>query len=172
MDYNFGDERLPGRFWQKVRKQPDGCWVWTASTSKTTGYGWYRLEGKTVSAHRLICRSFHGEPPSGMNYALHFCDNRACVNPGHLRWGSAQDNTNDMFSRGRNQTYTRKDTCGKGHPMTGENVYHSPRGARSCRECGRQWWREWNRRRREPGYAPNLRGRLKQRRKSEEGAVL
>lgn len=34
-------------------------------------------------------------------YALHSCDNPRCVNPSHLRWGTAADNTNDAVTRKR-----------------------------------------------------------------------
>lgn len=30
-----------------------------------------------------------------------------------------------------------KSTCSKGHPLSGENLYVSPKGVRHCRECGR-----------------------------------
>lgn len=29
---NFGDKRLPERFWSKVNYCADGCWEWSAST--------------------------------------------------------------------------------------------------------------------------------------------
>ena len=36
---NFGDERLPQRFWSKVSPCPmSGCWIWTGTTTQR-GYG-------------------------------------------------------------------------------------------------------------------------------------
>lgn len=52
--------------------------------------------GKTQHVHRLMCRLAHGEPVAGKHFALHECGNKACLNPRHLRWGSHQDNMDDM----------------------------------------------------------------------------
>jgi hypothetical protein len=43
---------------------------------------------------------FSGPIPAG-KCILHNCDNRACVNPDHLRVGTAQENTDDMVAKGR-----------------------------------------------------------------------
>lgn len=52
-------------------------------------------------AHRAALVLATGEPlPDGV-LALHSCDNPMCVNPAHLRAGSRQDNTDDMYRRRR-----------------------------------------------------------------------
>lgn len=43
----------------------------------------------------------HGAIPEGMQ-VLHTCDNVLCIEDDHLYLGTAQQNTQDMFDRGRN----------------------------------------------------------------------
>lgn len=38
----FGDPRLPARFWTKVQPKANGCWHWTGEIS---AYGYYWLVG-------------------------------------------------------------------------------------------------------------------------------
>ena len=42
----FGDARLPERFWDKVSPEPNsGCWIWCAAI-KGLGYGHFKWDGK------------------------------------------------------------------------------------------------------------------------------
>jgi hypothetical protein len=68
------------RFWAKVEKT-DSCWLWTAALSK--GYGIFRVQPRTVRAHRLAYELLVGPIPDGHDLD-HLCRNRACVNPAHL----------------------------------------------------------------------------------------
>jgi hypothetical protein len=78
---------------------PSGCWIWSGLIN-TSGYGkiWYRK--KTWTAHRLTYTMEVGPVPDGM-YVCHSCDTPLCVNPEHLWLGTAQDNYDDMRSKGR-----------------------------------------------------------------------
>lgn len=154
---NFGDKRLPPRFWAKVCIAESGCWEWTASVAEWTGYGWYNDGGKARNAHRVMCEAAHGAPGGSATFALHSCDNRVCVNPQHLRWGSAADNSQDAKDRGRVHVPERKklgDSCPAGHVYEEGSFYLTKGGHMTCRECYRAHWREWNKRRQEPGYVP------------------
>lgn len=94
--YQFGDRRLPGRFWSKVTVADDSdCWVWNAGCF-TEGYGAIKVKGETVYAHRLLYGALVGDLIPGMqiDHTCHNadtdcidgrdCKHRKCVNPLHL----------------------------------------------------------------------------------------
>jgi len=79
-------------------RSDDGCITWTAATAKS-GYGALKLDEKVVTAHRAAFFVEHGRWPDGA--VLHSCDNRKCINPLHLREGTAANNVADMMERKR-----------------------------------------------------------------------
>jgi hypothetical protein len=96
---------LEERFWRKVDKRGDGeCWPWTANKTADKRYGSIHdgggKRGTNLMAHRVSYELHHGPVPEGL-YVLHSCDNPSCVNPKHLRAGSAKENTQDAIQRGR-----------------------------------------------------------------------
>ena len=117
------------RFLNKVHKT-DGCWNWTASLRGKTGYGAFKINKKVVDAHRMSYLIHKGDIPSGM-YVCHTCDNRTCVNPDHLFLGTAKENWQDGFDKGRIKLIGAIDPDRlKKHPSIG--AYN--RGCR-CSDC-------------------------------------
>jgi hypothetical protein len=93
---------LEERFWRFVEKTPT-CWRWTGAPS-SSGYGQIKVgKGKTArleKAHRASYKLHHGDIPDGL-YILHKCDNKWCVNPGHLFTGTQRDNMDDLVAKNR-----------------------------------------------------------------------
>jgi hypothetical protein len=75
----------------------DACHPWRGSRHKF-GYGWFRHQGKTRTAHTVAAELFLGVKAPMI---LHACDNPSCVNPRHLRGGTNLDNMRDMRERKR-----------------------------------------------------------------------
>lgn len=89
------------RFWAQVEKAgPDECWTWKGSTYPA-GYGKICVYGKTRGTHRVSLWLAGAIDLDTYLYVLHSCDNRLCVNPAHLRAGTASENTTDGYARGR-----------------------------------------------------------------------
>jgi hypothetical protein len=147
---DFGDTRLPRRFWEKVEIDPkSGCWAWTACKNDE-GYGWFWLAGRMRRAHRLAYRVLVGEMPSGL-VGDHLCRVRRCVNPEHLEPVTQRENTiRGDTAPARNVAKTH---CEHGHEFTEDNIsaWAKARGRRQCRVCERRRAREQAERRRARG---------------------
>lgn len=75
------------------------CLIWPYG-KKGSGYGQIRVNGKQRMAHRYVCISAHGEPPTLKHEAAHSCGNRSCVNPNHLSWKTRSSNQADRVIHG------------------------------------------------------------------------
>lgn len=83
---------------------PDPCWEFTSAKDKD-GYGQCQharvaRDASVSRAHQLAWFMMNGKIPNGM-MVCHKCDNPSCCNPNHLFLGTAQDNNDDMWSKGR-----------------------------------------------------------------------
>lgn len=66
------------------------------------GYSTIQVNGKRIYQHRLVAVLFHGlEMQDTTTLVLHSCDNPKCINPEHLRLGSARENMQDCLDRSR-----------------------------------------------------------------------
>jgi hypothetical protein len=54
-----------------------------------------------ISAHRFLCFWRHGHPPAEKGLVLHTCGQSHCLNPLHLKWGDAKENSYHSQSAGR-----------------------------------------------------------------------
>lgn len=82
------------RFFDHVAPS-DYCWDRNSAICGN-GYSYVRRE----KAHRLSYEYFKGPIPPQKDI-LHSCDNPRCVNPKHLRYGTAKENGQDKKERGR-----------------------------------------------------------------------
>ncbi len=99
------------RFWSRVALTADSnkCWEWQGCLNES-GYGIICYNRKMIKAHRLAWFYVNKKYPDRL--LLHSCDNTKCVNPNHLREGTAKENSADMLLRGRN-LFGEKSTTAK-----------------------------------------------------------
>ena len=64
------------------------------------GYRTLMVDKVNYQAHNYALRLAVGPPPPGKNRACHTCATPACVNPAHLYWGDALDNSRDALADG------------------------------------------------------------------------
>lgn len=96
------------QFWKRVViRLPSQCWLYMGALYPK-GYGAFRYNGKTSTAHRVSYIVTYGPVASDL-VVMHTCDNRRCCNPAHLRVGTPADNVHDMHRKSR------------AHPPKGEN---------------------------------------------------
>lgn len=91
--------------WLEERSIPEpntGCWLWLGAHDQN-GYGTATTPSGTRRTHRLMAEFTIGAIPPG-NVVMHRCDNPPCINPGHLKIGTVDDNNKDKAAKGRART--------------------------------------------------------------------
>jgi len=120
IDPEYGDPRLPARFWAKVEVTEGGCWLWTGYR-KPDGYGQFRLNrARSGLAHRVAYEVLLGPVPLGLELDHYVCDRPACVRPSHMRPTTHRENV--LRGRAPTAINARKTQCRRGHPLSGPNL--------------------------------------------------
>lgn len=88
------------RFWNQVEVgEVEDCWLWKGTIEQ--GYGRLYFGGRRRYAHQVAWELANDRTiPKGL-CILHSCDTQNCVNPGHLRLGSQEQNMREMKDKGR-----------------------------------------------------------------------
>lgn len=131
------------RFWSKVElsKTTDPCWLWTgclANKRRVLKYGRFQNKGRAVAAHRFAFEDIAGPIPENLTLD-HLCKNTLCVNPWHLE--PVTRGVNVLRGQAPPAQNARKQTCPRGHPYSGDNLYERPSrpGYKLCRACIKAW---------------------------------
>src|SRR3990167_1867066 len=133
----FGDNRLPKRFWSKVMKQDNGCWIWIGCKVRG-GYGRFAMTQKIRNkmAHRISYEDLIGEIKTNLELD-HLYRNPSCVNPNHLEQVTSRENTL-RSPIARAALNARKVRCLNGHLFNKKNTYYvNNRNIRMCRVCAK-----------------------------------
>jgi len=127
------------RFWSKVEKTPQGCWLWKGCIAGN-GYGTVSLGGSQYRSHRVAYSLAIGPISAEMTLDhvwARGCRYKHCVNPAHLEPVTFMVNL--MRGNSPCAIHARKTHCVHGHEFTTENTYIHPRtGYRSCNMCRRE----------------------------------
>ena len=104
-----------------LRKAPGGAysWVWVGDKVQEVTETGIRNRKVTVrstvpvgiDAHRLVCWLVHDAPEEPNVYVLHTCNNKRCVRPGHLQWGTQSENVSSASDRRSDERSARRGAC-------------------------------------------------------------
>lgn len=123
------------RFWAKVDKTGH-CWIWQAAPS-SSGYGTFKVHGRTEQAHRFAYELLVDQIPFGLTID-HICRVRMCVNPDHMEVVTLRENL--MRGNSPSSVHARKETCPNGHLY---NRTDPNSGARLCQPCRTEYMRSY-----------------------------
>lgn len=86
------------------RSGPGGAytWIWLGDFEvgfSARGRNRRLCERVGIDAHRLVCWLVHGAEPNSKSVVMHRCDNKRCVRPGHLQWGTQSANVSSASAQ-------------------------------------------------------------------------
>jgi hypothetical protein len=106
-----GQEIIPGI---RAQIQPNGCMICTLA-KRSDGYSvkTIKINGKNQSfyPHRLVRSHKLGRPVKPGYFACHSCDDRSCINPDHLWFGTPADKSRDAKRKKPLSFRSRQDIC-------------------------------------------------------------
>lgn len=124
----LSDKSLFDRYWKRALDSE--CWEWIGALFPH-GYGAFgNVRGLSHYVHRASWQLYRGQIPAGM-FVLHHCDNKRCVNPGHLFLGTQKDNMDDMRAKGRAANMGPRGERARSAKLTEEQVKHIRADTRS-----------------------------------------
>lgn len=82
---------------------PGPCHIW--KTGKAGEYGKTTFKGRPTRAHILVLESIHKRHLGEHEVVRHLCDNKPCMNPEHLRFGTQQENAADIQLHGSSKRF-------------------------------------------------------------------
>lgn len=121
------EDKHLARFWSKVERTSETCWLWKGTV--VGGYGQFWDGKKTVKAHRYIMGVT--DPKIEVD---HKCRVTICVRPVHLELVTHQENC-----KRRSAVKTH---CTQGHAYDEKNTRVFG-GRRYCRACQTRYKRNW-----------------------------
>lgn len=89
------------KYTQRYKVTASGCWEWTGYCGGKMGYARLSHRGFTYLMHRVAYAQHYGYIDARLMVRHYVCDNPPCINPLHLRQGTAKDNTQDMLRHAR-----------------------------------------------------------------------
>lgn len=96
------EQKYIDRFMTYIEMIPfHDCWEWTGCINQSDGYGRFYIHKKPFKAHRISAFIHNIPNKDNKPFVLHSCDNRSCVNPHHLRFGTHLENLQDMHKKNR-----------------------------------------------------------------------